>query len=89
MAGSGFLTLLVFAVLFMLMIYFLMVRPMRTRDKQHDEMVLELQKGDNVLTAGGMYGTVERILEDSVILRIESGATLRITKGGIVKKLDH
>ena len=84
-----FFTLLAFGVLFMVMIYFMMVRPMRTRDKQHDEMVVELQKGDNVITAGGIYGTVERILDDSIILRIESGATLKITKGGIVKRLEN
>jgi preprotein translocase subunit YajC len=61
---------------------------MRTREKQHDSMVLELQKGDNVITAGGIYGTVDKILEDSIILKIESGATMKITKGGVVKRLE-
>ena len=66
--------------------YFLMIRPMRQREKKHDEMVDELQRGDRVITAGGVYGQVESIDEDSIILRIESGATMRVTKGGILNR---
>ncbi len=63
-----------------------MIRPLRQREKKHDEMVIELEKGDTVITAGGMYGEVERIDADSVVLRVESGATIRVTKGGILNR---
>ena len=63
-----------------------MIRPLRQREKEHDQMVLDLDEGDMVITAGGMYGKVERIDEDSVILEVESGAKVRVTKGGILKK---
>jgi preprotein translocase subunit YajC len=62
------------------------VRPMRQREKEHDRMVLELQKGDRVITAGGIYGKVDTIYEDSIILEVESGAKIRVTKGGVVKR---
>ena len=68
------------------MVYFLMIRPLRQREKEHDQMVLELEIGDTVITAGGMYGKVERIDEGSVILEVESGAKVRVTKGGILKR---
>ena len=71
---------------FMLLIYFLMIRPMTKREKQHDTMVEELQKGDTIITAGGMYGTVETIDKDSVVLKVESGALIRVTKGGVLKR---
>ena len=71
---------------FMLLIYFLMIRPMTQREKQHDSMVEELKKGDTVITAGGMYGTVDTIDEDSVVLKVESGAMIRVTKGGVLKR---
>jgi len=83
---SGFAPLLLMLVLVFGMFYFLMIRPMRQREKKHDIMVQDLEKGDKVITAGGMYGEVERIDEDSVVLRVESGATIRVTKGGILNR---
>ncbi|MFC1900329.1 preprotein translocase subunit YajC [Chloroflexota bacterium] len=68
------------------MVYFLMIRPLRQREKEHDRMVIELDIGDSVITAGGMYGKVERVDEESVVLEVESGAKVRVTKGGILKK---
>ncbi|MFC1991253.1 preprotein translocase subunit YajC [Chloroflexota bacterium] len=86
--GGGFLPILGLAVLFTLMMYFLMVRPIRQREKKHDSLVDDLERGDTVITAGGMYGEIERIHEDSVILKVESGAMVRVTKGGILKRED-
>ncbi len=81
--------LLIIVVLMFGMFYFLMVRPMRQREKKHDRMVEELEKGDIVITAGGIYGQVESISEDSIILKVESGATIRVTKGGVVKRQEE
>lgn len=84
MGSLGVLILFVLAVA--LMSYFLMVRPLRQRERRHDRLVVELEKGDIVITAGGIYGKVESIDEDSVVLKVESGATIRVTKGGIVSR---
>jgi len=78
--------LILFALLFVGMTYFFGIRPLREREKQHDRMVLELKEGDIVITAGGVYGKVDRIDEDSVVLIVESGAKIRVTKGGIIKR---
>jgi preprotein translocase subunit YajC len=82
-------TLLIFAVLFVGMIYLLMIRPIQQREKQHDRMVEELQIGDSVITAGGMYGKVDSIAEDSIVITVESGAKIRMTKGGVIKRQDE
>ncbi len=84
--GTSFVPLLIILALVFGMFYFLMIRPMRQRERKHDTMVEELQKGDKVITAGGMYGQVERIDEDSIVLKVESGATIRVTKGGVVSR---
>jgi preprotein translocase subunit YajC len=90
-----FLPLIIVAVLFIGISYFFGIRPLRQREKQHDQMVMEIEIGDMVITAGGMYGRVDSILEDSIIIEVESGAKIRMTKGGIVKRqgdsidLDH
>ena len=83
---GGYAPLLIILALFIAMFYFLMIRPMRQREKKHDVMVEELERGDRVITAGGMYGQVESIDEDSVVLKVESGATIRVTKGGVLSR---
>ena len=49
-------------------------------------MVQELEVGDTVITAGGMFGKIEAIYEGSIIIEVESGAKIRMTKGGIVRR---
>ena len=83
---ATFWPLIIVAALFIGVSYFFGIRPLRQREKQHDQMVLELEIGDMVITAGGMYGRVDSILEDSVIIEVESGAKIKMTKGGIVKR---
>ncbi len=83
---SSFIPLLIMLALVFGMFYFLMVRPLRQREKKHDHMVEGLDKGDTVITAGGMYGRIETVDEDSVVLRVESGALIRVTKGGLLNR---
>jgi len=85
--STGFLSylpLIIILVLLFAMFYFLMVRPMRQREKKHDEMVSSLQVGNRVITAGGIFGELVTIDEDSVVIKVESGATMRVTKGSIL-----
>ena len=82
----GWVPLIILLLLVWGVIYFLMIRPLRQREKQHDKTLIELEKGDTVITAGGMYGQVDRIEEDSVVLIVESGAKVRVTKGGVLKR---
>jgi len=50
-------------------------------------MIQELQRGDRVVTIGGLYGTVESVSEDSVTIRVESGTTMRFIKSAIATKI--
>ena len=81
--GGGQWTIIIFIVLIFAAMYFLMIRPQRKRQKEHQEMITELQRGDRVITAGGIYGTVESLSEDSVIIKVESGTTMRVARGSI------
>ncbi len=83
---SGYLPLILLMALLFGMSYFFMIRPLRQREKQHDRMVLEIEVGDMVITAGGIYGQIDGIDEDSIVITVESGAKLRVTKGGILKR---
>jgi preprotein translocase subunit YajC len=77
-------TIIVFLVLIFGVFYFLIIRPQRRRQKQHTELMQELKKGDKVITTGGIYGVVESLSDESVVLKIESGATIRVARGSVV-----
>jgi len=78
--------IIVFLVVIGLLFYFFMIRPQRKKQKEHEELVGQLRSGDRVITAGGIYGQVESVTQDNVVLKVESGATIRVAKGSIVGK---
>lgn len=80
---------ILFLVGIVVIFYFLMIRPQRKRQKEHDSLVHELKKGDRVVTAGGIYGQIESIDQVSVLLKVESGATLRMAKSSIIGRQEH
>ena len=82
--GSSIVPMIVFLVLIFGAFYFLMIRPQRKRQEEHQTLVQELQKGDRVVTAGGIYGQIESLSDDSIVLKIESGATIRIARGSVI-----
>lgn len=75
-------TILYIAVLFGLL-YFLMIRPQQQRQKKHQEMIKALKVNDNVITVGGLYGSVVKLKEDSVILRVSDTVRLEVLKTAI------
>jgi preprotein translocase subunit YajC len=76
--------MLIFIVLLFVVMYFIMIRPQRKRQREHQDFVEQLHRGDRIVTAGGIYGEIESVSEDSVVIRIESGGTMRIAKSSIV-----
>jgi len=82
-------TIIIFLVLIFGVMYFLMIRPQRKKQKEHEQLIEELKRGDRVVTAGGIHGVVESISEDSVVLKIESGATMRVSRGSVVTKRER
>lgn len=87
--GSSSWMLIIFLVLIFAMFYFLMIRPQRKRQKEQRQMMEALKKGDNVITAGGIYGVIESTGEDSVVIKVESGATMRVAKGSIAVRRER
>ena len=81
--ASNPLYMIVFLVFIFGVFYLLMIRPQRKRQKEHETLVQELKKGDQVVTAGGIYGQIESLSQDSIVLKIESGATIRIARGSV------
>lgn len=76
-------TIIIWVVVFFGIFYFLAIRPQRRQRQQHAEMVSMLKKGDDVLTIGGMYGTVSAIGDDWVELEIAKRTRVRYLKRAI------
>ena len=62
-----------------------MIRPQRKQQKELEKFRSELKKGDKVITAGGIYGTVAEIEERTVLLKVDGDVKLRVDKTSIVK----
>jgi len=82
-------TIIIFLVLIFAVFYFLLIRPQRKRQKQQQELMQELKRGDKVITAGGIYGVIESVAEDSILIKVESGATMRVSKSSVALKRDQ
>jgi preprotein translocase subunit YajC len=86
---SNFLTnygIIIFLIAIFAIMYFLMIRPRQRQQRQHEEMTRELRSGDRVIIAGGIYGEIESLAEDTIILKLESGATMKVARASILGK---
>src|SRR5687767_663899 len=81
-AGGGmesiFLIIAMFAVL-----YFLMIRPQMKRAKEHKTMVEALQKGDEVVTAGGVLGRISKVGDAHLTLEIAPNVEVQVQRGAV------
>jgi len=84
--GIGIWGMVIFLVAIFAIMYFLMIRPRQKQQRQQEEMLKELRAGDRVIIAGGIYGQIESIGEDTAILKIESGATMKVARNSILGK---
>jgi preprotein translocase subunit YajC len=72
--------------LMIVILYFLVYRPQKKKQQQHDKMITSITRGDTVITAGGFFGKVVDVLDDSYILELDAGVKARILKGSVQNK---
>lgn len=83
-AGGGMSIWIMLALMFVVM-WFFMIRPQRKQQKELEKFRNELKKGDKVITAGGIYGTVGEIEEKTILLKVDGDVKLRVDKSSIVR----
>ncbi|MEE4274618.1 MAG: preprotein translocase subunit YajC [Thermoleophilia bacterium] len=81
MANGG--VLLIWILVFFGIFYFLAIRPQRRQKQAHREMVSMMKRGDEVVTIGGMFGTVRKIGDDWIELEVGRGTRVRFLKRAI------
>ena len=82
--GSQWSMWIMLALIFVVM-WFFMIRPQRKQQKELQNFRDSLKKGDEVVTIGGIYGTVCEIKEGSVLIEVDNNVKIRVSKQALVK----
>lgn len=86
--GGGYSGLIMIALLFVVM-WFFMIRPQQKRQKEMKKFREGLGKGDKVVTAGGIYGTVTDVKDKTFVVEIANGVKITIDKGSVYPSADQ
>jgi len=70
-------------ILIFVVFYFLIIRPQKSKEKEHAKLLAKLNKNDEVVTASGIHGTIVNVKEKTVILRIDENVKMEIEKNCI------
>ncbi len=81
------MSFLIVMVLLLVVMYVLMIRPQRQRQQAQQNMIDRAGVGDDILTSGGIYGTITEIEDDDVVVEIADGLAVHMTRRGIAAVL--
>ncbi len=79
------LTTIIFIVMIIGILYFLLFMPQRKQEQKRKQMIQNLNKGDNVVTSGGVHGTITRIKENTVVVKVAEKTEITIEKSSVTK----
>lgn len=82
-AGSGASWIMIIAMFVIMWLF--MIRPQRKQQKELEKFRNSLKRGDKVVTAGGIYGTVDEIKDRTVLIKVDGEVKLRVDKNSLVR----
>jgi len=85
--GSMTMTFVTFGLIIVIF-YFLMIRPQKKKDKEAQEMISRMKKGDKVVSIGGIHGTVVAVKESTVVVKVDDNTRIEFTKNAINAVVD-
>ena len=89
MSGSGFAQFIPLILIFVIF-YFFLIRPQQKKIKDHKIMVAGLKRGDEIITAGGVVGKIEKVLEDDKVdILISDNVSVQVVKSTIQGLLNY
>ena len=84
---GSLMSMLPMLLIFVAVFYFLLIRPQQKRAKEQRELISSLSQGDEVVTNGGVLGTINKMSDDFVVLTIAENVNITLQKGSIGKTL--
>jgi preprotein translocase subunit YajC len=85
--GPGGSLMIVGYLLLFAAMYFFMIAPQRKKQKEHEKMLKALQSGDEIVTSGGIYGTITNVKEDRFVVRIADNTKIEVGKSFVTTVL--
>jgi preprotein translocase subunit YajC len=87
--ASGFQQYGIFIIIgvMLLVFYFLIIVPQRKRARETEDLLSKVQPGDEVVTIGGVHGTVTDIMEDKVVIEVDEGVNMTFSRAAISRNL--
>ena len=85
MSAGGLIVIVVLFALFWL----LLVRPQRRRTQEQETLIESLEAGDEIVSAGGLYGVITEIEGDALLVEIADGLVVRMAKNAVVGIVEH
>ncbi len=82
-SGSGTYSTLIMLVLIFVVFYFFMIRPQMKKQKEIKKFRDSIAVGDKVITAGGIYGKIKEVKENTIVLEICDGVKITVDKGSV------
>jgi preprotein translocase subunit YajC len=77
-------------LLFLFVLFWLLfIRPQRKRNQLQNELITNIAPGQQVLTAGGVYGTIREVQDDSITLEIAPGTSVRLDKRAVTARVEE
>ncbi len=81
--GNPLMQSLLFIGVMFAILYFLMIRPQRKRQREHMDMVSNLKKGDKVITRGGIHGVVTLVRDREVVVKVDDNCKLTVSRSAV------
>ena len=70
-------------ILMFVVLYLLMIRPQMKKQKNQQRLIDELEKGDQVVTSGGIHGTIQNIKDDVLVLKIADNVKIELSRAAV------
>ena len=86
-AAGGNWSFLVMMLLIFVVMWFFMIRPQQKKQKELEQFRNALQKGDKIVTVGGIYGVVAEVKEKYILIEVDNNVKLRVDRSAIVKDI--
>lgn len=83
--GGGGMSFLIMMVLIFVVMWFFMIRPQQKRQKELNKFRNALEKGQKIITAGGIYGTVREVKDNYILVEVDNNVTIRVDKSMVMK----
>jgi len=81
--GGGMFSTIIMFGLIILIFYFMILRPQQKRQKEREKMLNDVQKGDKIITAGGVHGTVVGMEDKTLLIQIADNVKVKYEKSAI------